>query len=785
VECYPQNTTNAVDCSSEEAQNTTTVECYPQNTTNAVDCSSEEAQNVTTAVQNSNDEKEVIYLLVLLPYFNPIPALNPSFADGDGLRPALDLAADQINSNPLILGNYTLELVHGRDGCDVVTETILGFVEEAFSPRKTGYTGVVGPGCSTSTISLSTIANTLSLVLLHGGGSPVLSDRTLHPHLLGTLGSTEVFVNGFNALIRKAGWKRVALLYDDSRLYYLSTKKLFVDRLPRDVNLLLKPSSFTFLPLNVIQEQLFRIVFIMCPLELTQRVICLAASRNMVHPNYQFAIMSHVVEDVVSPITFTYDQVMYNCSRADMQRAIDMAIFLNYILVPTSGAQIVSNVSYMDYLDEYAEYRKLYEQRMLKDSKYSRWNTYLYDAVWAWALVLDNLTKSDVNFTINADYGDVNQSRLIVEQFYKTSFQGISGKISFMRETGYSPREVNITQAKGNKWYHIATIDAIGRLRFQNSSRSANLDFIEDSFRNKTLRENRFLAIFFNIVTASHIFIVVILHIETIVYHKRPSIKATSPKLLHMSYVGVYFTLIGIFLWTLNPAAAIAVESRPIFCNLLWTWCIPMGYTLIFCPVAVRTWRIYRIFKHYLNPGKLISDPILIGAVLLVLAVDVIMGVVWTATDFFVIKTNVFILPESEGQVNAIGVQKECQSEYAVVWFSILFAYKFIILFAVTIFAILTRKIANRSFATTTLRVLVFLLAIIMPLGFSIYWVVVTFNLDGPMSYFSFTTVCLLSNVMGALCVICIFIPPLIPIFKKQKKALKLATITSSSKLEL
>lgn len=737
-------------------------------------------QNVT----EKQPERKVIRLLTLLPYFNPIPALNPSWMGGNDVLPAMTFAVDQVNSDPRVLENYTLELVHGRDGCGVVTETALGFVDQAFLSGNTGFTGMIGPGCSSSVTLLARILNQteLALVTVHGGGSPDLSDRTLYPYLLGTLGSTDNFVEGFNALMRKSRWKRMALLYDDSRLYYLTTKRLFVKTLPANISLLYKPVSFNFLPLNIIRDKILRVLFVMCPQELTRRIMCLALHNNMIYPNYQFVIMSHTLQELVGPVSFTYDRINYECSKSDMEKALDAMLFINYNLVPAEGVQAVSDINYVEYLDYYEQYRELYNQQadVLKNSTYVIWGTYFYDAVWAWALVLDNLTKSDINFTINTDYGDVEQSKLIVEQFYRTSFQGMSGEISFRRNTGYTPRKVDILQVGENMQHHVASIDTDGSLVLVGNNRSFN--FTEDSFRNATLRENRGLGVFFTFISAIHLSVVVFLHIITVVYRKKPSIKATSPKLLHMSYAGVYCVLLGTFLWSLNPAAVIDVNSRPIFCNLLWTWLLPIGFTLAFCPVAMRTWRIYRIFKHYLNPGKLISDPILIGFVVVFLVMDLTLSIIWTAVDYYMTEVNVFMMPGGDGQASVVGIRIDCVCDHTIIWLGAFFSYKIVILFAVAIFAFLTRKIANRSFATTTLRVLVFLLAIVFPLGFSIYFVITFLNLEGPRNNSTFITLCLLLNGMGALFVVCVFIPPLIPIFRKYKKKV-MVTVTSNSKL--
>ena len=110
-------------------------------------------------IKNASKEKEVLYLLTLLPYYNPDPSLNPSWNEGDNIQPAMELAKDQINSNPLILENYTLELIHAHSGCDILVETEYSFSKEAFprsnSPSVRRLTGVIGPGCSSSSIALA------------------------------------------------------------------------------------------------------------------------------------------------------------------------------------------------------------------------------------------------------------------------------------------------------------------------------------------------------------------------------------------------------------------------------------------------------------------------------------------------------------------------------------------------------------------------------------------------------------------------------------------------------
>ena len=742
--------------------------------------------NCTTSGEGSPDnyvcpkakDGEVIRLLILLPYFNPLPSLNPSFDGGNDIQPAINLAVDQVNCNTSLLRNYTLELIQGFDGCDVITETPLGFIKHAFSTEETEFTGIVGPGCSSSVSLLSSITKRLGLVMVHGGASPEFSDRKQYPYLLGTLGSSENFVKSFNYLTVRAKWRRVALFYDDSRLYYLNTKRLFLEELHENVSLeIFKPVSFTFLPLNIIRQKLLRVIFVMCPLELTKRIICLAKSNNMVYPDYQFAIMSHTLEELVQPVEFTYNGMLYGCSKDEMGSALNKTVLLNFNLVQTEGVPIISNINHSEYLDYYAAYREMYNKQpgISKNSTYSIWATYFYDAVWAWALVLDNLTQSDNGFSINDNnYGNFDQSQMLVEQFYQTSFQGVSGEINFNSKTGFISRKIDILQIiRVNEIHYVATIN-----EESSTNRNESFEYIPDTFRNETVRESGELAIFFNLITTFLLILVVVLQIITIIYRKNPSIKASSPILLHMSYLGVYLVLIGTYFWSFH-VAAVRVDSRHYFCSLLWIWCLPLGFTLAFCSVAVRTWRVYRIFKHYLNPGPFISTPILVGTVMVALTIDLIISLTWTIVDPFITQETVHPENTKDGRITVI---YECYCEYIVIWLGVYFSYKIVIIFSVAIFAILTRKITNTSFATTSLRVLVFLMAILLPLSFSILFIILYFGLDDPMKYTTFTTLCILLNLMVTLCVLCIFVPPLIPLFRKYKPKV-LASVTSTTRM--
>ncbi len=704
-----------------------------------------------------NTTKETIYLLTLLPYYNPVPFLNPSWNDGDNIQPVLELAKDQINKNESLLENYTLELIHAESGCNHIARTSVDFVKEAFYPHRDNLTGIIGPGCSSSSVSLAPLTNRseLGIVVLHGSGSNLLACRTEYPYLLGTLGSIESFVNGFMLLLKEGKWTKIAVLYDDSRLYHKSTKRQLLKKIPKNVSVeFVSAVSFTYLPLEIIQQSLVRVIFVMCPIELSLRIICLSKHIGMEYPNYQWVFTSQIYYQLKGQaVNFVYGSKTYHCSGNEIANTLNKYFLLIYRLVPSESVQLISNTTYQEYKNEYEAYREAYNIRpdLAINSSYSFWATYFYDIVWAWALVLDNLTKYDDGFMLHKTYGNLSQTKMIVEQFYRTTFQGISGEIVFDRKSGFAQRLVNISQILNGSEIFLGSSE-------EEAFNSSMAIFIPDSFHNETIRDNLILGSFLCFVTLIQLCFIALLQVSTVIYSQKPSIKASSFKLLHISYFGIYILVASTIIWILN-STVINEQFIHILCQIFWAWLLPIGFTLSFGPIAMRTYRTYRIFEHYLNPGPLISNPILIGGVLLLVLADFVLAMIWTVYDTFYVREDIQVVKGNLGY-NIVEVRSVCHCVYYHIWLSLIMSYKFCLLSLVTIFVILTRKVSNNTFATNALRVLVYLQAILYVLGLSLYFVL---SLNADSSSVALT-VSLNLNIL--VFILCVFMPPLLPIGK-------------------
>ena len=712
-------------------------------------------------------EKEVLYLLSLLPYFNEEPTLNPSWHEGDCIAPALHLAQDQVNAHPNILQNHRLELIMAQGGCQQVSRTIVSYVEEAYH-RGRRIAGIIGPACSSSSIALAPLTNRseMLLVMLHGSGSPTLADRKLYPHHLGTLGSTENFVSALLYLLQN--WKRVAIVFEEARLFYTDTKDKLIEKLKNTAIVeYLSPVSLYYLPLDVIRKELLRVVFVMCSPQLSRQLICFSLHLNMTYSNYQWVFMAHTESALVSPVKFRYHGETISCSEAEMAAALSHHILLVYSMNSFHTATLQPlNTTYEQYLVDYESYIDQYNARgafVGKKSTTSDWTNYFYDSVWAWALVLDNLTKVDPNmFRMNTSQlcRKAEHVNLIMEQFYNTKFDGISGSISYSRSTGFTPRTINLFQITNegkirNQSRLLARIHSHDDIKIYSHPVQ-----ISDTFPEENVRENKHLARCFAVIAAMQFLVTVCLHVVTRLNVEHPAIKASTPKLLHMSYTGVYIMLLGVFFYILHPAVPLAINIKGIFCQVFWGWTFPIGFTLAVGPVAMRTWRVYRIFVHFHNPGHFISNPVLISAVLMMLLVDILLAMTWTLIDCIETNLNMEKRLHTNLQLMVLQVQGVCMCTHFIMWKMLLIFNKFVLLLFFTALTFLTRNIRNLSFTTNSLRVLVYLTAFITIPGVSF-----SFFLPLPALHPNYNFIALFGTMfaLSSVLQVCVFLPPLLP----------------------
>ena len=724
--------------------------------------SSGSTANESLLLDRCSAENATIRLLTLLPYRDSrCPHHHPSFDYHGGLSilPALDLAVEQINSMSDFLPCHMLELLHKEIGCEVTAETTVGLTSGLFPIDRGRVVGIIGPVCSQDSVQVSSLTNRpgLKLVVLHNAGSPMLSDRTRFPNSLGILGTTHSLVDLSLALMKESRWQNIALLYEDTHLFYRSIKEQFIALVRDHVNILyLSGIMSNFYPLRDISISKARIIFILTSPKHSRRVMCLAYHQKLVYPRYQWVIVGQRLSDFMDKgTTINYQGKDFHCSPTVLTTvALEGAFLLSYQFSTDNVDSIeVLNSTFDEFLKLYGERVNTYNSRHPHiNISPTYWAYSMYDAVWAWAIVLNQLMSTHT--VLNLDYGETT-FKTILNEFYSIDFEGMSGHINFNPNNGFVNRPANLFFIVDGKEKHVASNNGTTTISLQ------HFETVPDIVRVVSLPHKGIVGFF---LAAECVMFAIVLVLQSLTFFYRDSkhIKASSPKLSHVAFLGEYSFILAIVLYTVLRAKEYSSLEGTIICRAVWMWLLPLSHTLTMGIVIVRTWRLYRIFTHYLNPGKFISNSGLLIILFVLVMIDVLFATVWMAVDpmqFELIEYRV-----ESGPDNELVLDQSCRSRYTIVWLVLVFSYKIILLITMVILSILTRHIPNRTFATNSLRIFSYVFCTVFIIGFSLYYLF--WFLDSNSNIADFIVLNILFIVFAAIFLMFVVFPPILPIFK-------------------
>ena len=714
----------------------------------------------SNALAAAGSKNQTLYILTLLPYPYINPLFDPSWVEGPQVSLALEIAKEDINNQLATLPGYQIELIGGDCGCEYVDRAYEAIGSTTYYPGVSKMPiGIIGPGCSSSSLSVSSLTNreALSLVNVHGGGSPLLSDRINLPYSLGTLGSAEAFANVTIKLMDMNNWHRIGILFNEFRQFYSSTAQSLHDIISSNSTLssYLSPVyDSTYIPLSEIMQQGIRINILFTPVRTTRQVLCLALHRGVVYPAYQWIVTSNTFEDIAQNVNFELDHQVYNCSEAEMrQTALNRVSFINYRLshINESAPSTYSKHSFKEYD---ALFRKRLQEQNNTNITYSVWTTYFYDTLWAWAVVLDRVSTREPNMDLTQfRYGNTSLSDMVLEEFYGLNFEGVSGRIKFNNDSGFLNRVISVFQAKDGNVTEVGYFEGVHFIVKE------DLDAIEGEFPNKNFNIGPGVFAVLFIVTVLELVILITLHVLTIKYRFSQSVKASSPKLSQITFIGCYLLILTLFLYIFRRYLLLDDYTSVFLCNLTWAWLLPISFTLAYGTVAVRTWRLHRIFTHYLNPGRFIADHYLVAFVFILLGVDVLLGTLWMAIDPQQLDTKTV-----HQDVSNFVVRRCRDNSY---WsYGLVFGYRGVLIVIVLVLTFLTRNIQNQSFRTKTLRVLVYLSSLTMVVGFVLFYLFIFHG--SPLSHGPTAFILLTFHGVLLLFIALICLPPLIPKLREE-----------------
>ena len=711
------------------------------------------------------DTKQTLYLLSFLPYPADLDIENsaqPVWSEGPSVYLAANLAVELINNNSDILSDYTLELIQGRGGCNIVSRTSIALTKHVFHDEGKQVLGILGPGCSASGLFVSGVVGSnqseVPRLTVHLGSSQHFSNRSAYPYSFSMLASANTVARAITELMQNNNWKDIIVLYDESQIYFVTLleqieQSLNVGRNSTNLNIPIASLVYeNYIPFSDIRRSQKRIVLLMVGSDLFSRILCVSFRKGLSYPTYQWVFVTRVVQDL-RPVNIVYEGVPMTCQLEELLDIATQSIFVLDHFEPLNVTKpTVSGLTYEKFMSRY--------ECLISSQKKSRlqssfWGTVYFDATWAMALALNNSIEELKSRNLDLSQLEHKQSvhlftDIMREQLLQLSFEGVSGTIKFNDTTGFVSRGVDIEQLKERKLKRVMHFNGTHLLQ----TNEATLKFIKDNF-DKFLDVPIWVTVLVLTITILISVLLVSLQSSSIVHRHAPSVKASSLKILHAAYIGSYLTIVSI---VCESIATFLSSHRERKCHLEQASIamVFLGMTLIFATICVRTWRLYCIFVHFVNPGIFVSDKALFMFISLCVVLELPVILAWCIVD--PIKPT--IVRNLDLEVGRI----YCTSEYSYVWALSLLVYNIALLIVSCYFALRCNRINRKDFKSNSILNLAYILTIELAIGICIYFL--SPQTHNPLPQYLAKNVTLLVYVFS--CCALLFLSPVLPLLKSR-----------------
>jgi gamma-aminobutyric acid type B receptor len=718
-----------------------------------------------------------LYFGLMLSYQWPDPQERPfwaaAFDDGHDITPAVYLAVEQINNRSDILSDYQIEIVRLDGGCTVTERTVIGVNELVCSC--TPVIGIIGPSCGTSALTVGNLSNRneFSIITFHYGEKNILGNHTVFPFAFGMLGSNSITIQAYTDLILHNRWTRIVLLYPDDGMDFREVSigiQRNIKNIPGFDVSYISSISLTFIPLEEIRESYARVIILLSSAEAALYTLCRAYHNGMIFPKYQWVFKERSKYDFQA-ISFRYagDGLQYDCTDENINDSVFGSINFVWSAVAADNNRTNTDVGLTS-----AEYECLYDQQIVRymheygvNCTKTEWARGFYDAAWSLALALNSsLTELDNTSLMQTVTGTKVLAQRIRRHLFDVDFNGISGRVKFDSKTGTNiGGKLNIYQFIEDKDDTLIGFYTSGALTLLNVTAPK---FIEPTFSERRIQVSTTLAVTFLVFIITILIVAAPIQVINIVYREHKTIKATSPKLNHIIFIGCYLTVVGTTLLIITEAWQHAATQSKSYVCIMIPWLLSIGTSMVIGTVTMKTWRLHRIYLsskriQRSNP-KFLSDPILIGAVGVFIAFDMLICLIWTSLDPLTSVRETSIEESGGEELPTIVVTVTCQCKWLIYWSNILIGYKCVLTACSFILALFTR-IKKKEFKTVNIIIMAYLFAITFGLSVPVYTIVSFINVGMTVR---FIVLCLLIDSIVYICLFSLFLPSIIPLIKEK-----------------
>lgn len=382
-------------------------------------------------------EKVIINIGVLLPPLDK------------GISIAAIMSKIALNSNSRILQDYTVELLLNEINCINTETAAIDFLDD-----KT-LIGALGPPCSDALEALASLSTSKNRVVIsYKADSGNISDRSKYPYFFRTIGENSQYKFVYLQLFQKIGWSQVAAITEDGHrnTEYLSHLQ---DLMPVHGFQFISNRKFPHNHdstaihnyLKEFKSKNARIIISDVDDDATRSLMCAAYHLDMTSEHGYVWFLPYWPVSRWYDMSFLTNHTDFNCSMPQILEAINGHFALKHQYFAEDHEIMQENITVR-------EWRETYEEKCANTSvSPSEYAGFVYDAVWALGVALDQFLKKNPTYISHLHTNET--ARQFAEVVRSTNFNGLSGYISlddFSRH--YS---IDVVQWRKNNTYVVGT----------------------------------------------------------------------------------------------------------------------------------------------------------------------------------------------------------------------------------------------------------------------------------------------------------------------------------------
>ncbi|XP_077991623.1 gamma-aminobutyric acid type B receptor subunit 1-like [Glandiceps talaboti] len=476
--------------------------------------------------------------------------------------PGVLLALEDINQRNNILPDHELKVVVNdtRGDAGMAIHSLIGLASSP--PTKIM---LLGGAQGEEAVALAETSKWWNMIHVAPATTiPLLSDRERFPFCFRTRMSLLMFSPVNVALLNYFGWQQVGLIYTNDASFLTIVRILTNELTQAQITIVAsEPFESGVSPsyqVRKVKESGARIIFILAFTFTDQRLVLCEAYRNgMEHPKFvwiSFGPSKVPYWDMPDPLV--------PCALSEVRAAVEGVLKTGQDLIP-SGKPTISNMTKEDFN---ARYYNVAAQHGLTDVL-SLYHSMGYDAIWAMALALNSSIAKlpDGKKLEDFDYSDKEMAQIFLEEMAKTSFEGMSGPVTF-NEFGDRYGAIDIRQIQDGKYenvgmfYHTDNkIEWMQLPRWGDDPSHVPYDHKREFPRIMRIKPKAFYIVC--VIAVSGICLACAFLVFNIYNRKKRFIKMSSPNIN-------------------NPQA----------------WLLSTGFTVSFGAMFSKTWRVHKIFTN-------------------------------------------------------------------------------------------------------------------------------------------------------------------------------------------